>query len=83
MKRPMIFIKGLNQSQLEHLKTLSNYKYIKNFLKITNNTQVYTRSDGTLKIVNNPGIDKDEEDVCSTYEEFLSKWEQFKLWVML
>ena len=83
MKRPMIFIKGLSGSQIEYLKSLSDYNHPNFFSKVDSNTQVYTYSDGTLEVVNNSYVDKDEEYLCTTYEEFLSKWEQFKLWLML
>lgn len=83
MKRPMIFIKGLSGSQIEHLKSLSDYNHSRLFSQITVNTQVYTYRDGTLEVVDNSSVDKDEEYLCTTYEEFLSKWEQFNLWIML
>ena len=83
MKRPMIFIKGLSQSQLQHLETLSDYKHGRLFSQITSNTQVYTFSDGTLEIADNPVIDRYEEVVCTSYEDFLTKWEQYKLWILL
>lgn len=83
MKRPMIFINGLSGSQIEYLKSLSNYNHPNLFSKVDITTQVYTYSDGTLEVANNSSVDKDEEYLCTTYEEFLSKWEQFKLWVML
>ena len=83
MKRPMIFISGLSQQEIEHFKSLSDYKYVNHFSRVSINTQVYTYRDGTLEVVNNSSVDIDEEYLCTTYEEFLSKWEQFKLWVML
>ena len=83
MKRPMIFIRGLNQSQIDYLKTLTEYKYIKNYPKISKNTQVYTYSDGTLGVVNNSNLDPEEEIVCTTYDEFLTCWGEYKLWLLL
>ena len=83
MKRPMIFINGLNHSQIDYLKTLSEYQHIENFSKISKDTQVYTHRDGTLEVVNNPSVDPKEEIVCTTYEEFLTKWDQYKLWLLL
>lgn len=83
MKRPMIFISGLNQQQIEHLKSLSDYKYVNIFSRVSINTQVYTYSDGTLEIADNPVSDKYQEVICTSYEEFLTKWEQYRLWVML
>lgn len=83
MKRPMIFIKGLNQSQIDYLKTLSEYQYIENFSKISKDTQIYTYSDGTLEVVNTPNVDPKEEIVCTTYDEFLTCWSEYKLWLLL
>lgn len=83
MKRPMIFISGLNQQQIEHLKSLSDYKYVNLFSRVSINTQVYTYSDGTLEIADNSVVDRYQEVVCTTYEEFLTMWEQYKLWLLL
>lgn len=83
MKRPMIFIKGLSQQQIEHLKSLSDYEYVNLFSRVSINTQVYTYSDGTLEIADNPVSDKFQEVICTSYEEFLTKWEQYKLWLLL
>ena len=80
MKRPMIFISGLTQPEIENLKALSEYSSLKSFSKCT---QVYTYSDGTLEIAYASIIDKKEETQCTTYEEFLTKWEQYKLWLIL
>ena len=80
MKRPMIFISDLNQPEIENLKALSEYSSLKNFSKCN---QVYTRSNGSLGIVYASIIDKKEEVLCKTYEEFLTKWEQYKLWLIL
>ena len=83
MKRPMIFINGLNQSQIDYLKTLSEYQYIENFSKISKYTQVYTCSDATLEVVNNPSVEPKEEILCTTYDEFLTCWSEYKLWLLL
>ena len=83
MKRPMIFINGLSQTQIDHLKTLSKYKHIEKFSKISKYTQVYTYIDGTLAVVNNSAVDPKEEIVCTTYDEFLTCWSEYKLWLLL
>ena len=83
MKRPMIFIRDLNQSQIDYLKTLSEYQHIENFSKISKDTQIYTHSDGTLEVVNSPNVDPEEEIVCTTYDEFLTCWSEYKLWLLL
>ena len=83
MKRPMLFISSLSQSQIEHLKSLSDYKYPKHFSKISKETQVYTYSDGTLELTDSPNVDPEEEIVCTTYDEFLTCWSEYKLWLLL
>ena len=83
MKRPMIFIRDLNQSQIDYLKTLSEYQYIENFSKNSKYIQVYTCNDATLEVVNNPSVDPKEEIVCTTYDEFLTCWSEYKLWLLL
>ena len=80
MKRPMIFIKGLSQQQIEHLKSLTGYGSLKNFSKCT---QVYTYTGGTLAIAYASVVNREEEVICTSYEEFLTKWEQYKLWMVL
>ena len=83
MKRPMLFISSLSQSQIEHLKSLSEYKYIEYFSKISKETQVFIYSDGTLDVVNSPNVYPEEEIVCTTYDEFLTCWSEYKLWLLL
>lgn len=83
MKRPMLFISSLSQSQIEHLKSLSDYEYSKYFSKISKETQVYTYSDGTLELADKPNVDLEEEIVCTTYDEFLTCWSEYKLWLLL
>ena len=83
MKRPMLFISSLSQSQIEHLKTLSEYQYIEYFSKISKETQVFTYSDGTLDVVNSSNVYPEEEIVCTTYDEFLTCWSEYKLWLLL
>ena len=80
MKRPMIFIEDLSQSEIESLKKLSEYSSLKDFYKYD---QVYTRTDGSLVVAYSSTVDKREEAVCTTYEEFLTKWGEYRLWVTL
>ena len=83
MKRPMLFINGLNQQQIDYLKTLSEYDNIEYFSKISKETQVFTYSDGTLDVVNSSNVNPEEEIVCTTYDEFLTCWSEYKLWLLL
>ena len=80
MKRPMIFISGLSEPQLEHLKSLTEYGSLKNFSKCT---QVYTYTDGSLGVAYASTVDKIEEIQCKTYDEFLTRWNEYKLWLLL
>ena len=83
MKRPMLFISSLSQSQIEHLKSLLGYKHSKVFSKISKETQVFTYSDGTLEVADTPNVYPEEEIVCTTYDEFLTCWSEYKLWLLL
>ena len=83
MKRPMLFISSLSQSQIEHLKSLLGYKHPKVFSKISKETQVFTYSDGTLEFADTPNVNPKEEIVCTTYDEFLTCWSEYKLWLLL
>lgn len=51
--------------------------------EISQYTQVYTYTDGTLQIADTPSISRQHECECKSYDEFITKWEQYKLWVML
>ena len=83
MKRPMLFISSLSQSQIGHLKSLLGYKHSKVFSKISKETQVFTYSDGTLDFSDSPNVYPEEEIVCTTYDEFLTCWSEYKLWLLL
>ena len=83
MKRPMIFIKGLTQKELNQLMELSDFDNLNDLPEITQYTQVYTYTDGTLQIADTPSISRHHECECKSYDEFITKWEQYKLWVML
>lgn len=80
MKKPLIFLGYLSQPQLEHLRILSGYDTLKEFPQYT---QLYTLTDGSLGVAYSSAVDKAEEIKCTTYEEFLTKWEQYKLWLLL
>ena len=83
MKRPMLFISSLSQSQIEHLKSLLGYEHSKVFSKISKETQIVTYSDGTLGVVTSSNVYPEEEIVCTTYDEFLTCWSEYKLWLLL
>lgn len=80
MKQPLIFLEFLNQSQLEYLASLAGYDYLKEFSQYS---QLYTRTDGSLGVAYSHVVDETEEIKCNNYQEFLTKWEQYKLWLLL
>ena len=79
----MLFISSLSQSQIEHLKSLLSYAHSKAPSKISKAIQVFTFSDGTLGITSTPNVYPEEEIVCTTYDEFLTCWSEYKLWLLL
>ena len=83
MKRPMLFISSLSQSQIEHLKSLLGYKHSKVFSKISKETQVFTYSNGDLEVITSSSAYPEEEIICTTYDEFLTCWGEYKLWLLL
>ena len=80
MKKPLIFLEALSQSQLEHLGSLSGYGNLKEFSQYT---QLYTHTDGSLEVAYSSAVHKVEEVKCNNYQEFITKWEQYKLWLIL
>lgn len=83
MKRPMIFIGGLTQKELNQLAELSDFDTLDILSEITQYTQVYTYTDGTLQIADTPSISRQHECECKSYDEFVTKWGQYKLWLLL
>lgn len=82
IKRPLIFIKDLPDYELDNLFNLINFyeKYEEPYPK---NIQIFTQLDGSLDIVDSLVVDEVDEIVCTTYDEFLSHWNHYKLWVLL
>ena len=83
MKRPLIFISGLTQKELNQLMELSDFDNLNALLEISQYTQVYTYTDGTLQITDAPFISRQHECECKSYDEFITKWEQYKLWLLI
>lgn len=80
MKQPLIFLEFLSQSQLEYLASLSGYVNLEEF---SQHSQLYTRTNGSLGVAYSHVVDEAEEIKCNNYQEFLTKWEQYKLWLTL
>ena len=72
MKRPIIFLKGLPSHELISLSKI-----------LPQNIQVYTHRDGSLDVADDTTVDGNEEIVCTTYDEFLTCWSEYKLWLLL
>ena len=83
IKRPVLFVCHLNKKQL-----LSLIKHSDDFInsyagEYPTDMQVFVQTDGTVKLLFSYTVDRDEEILCTTYDEFLTKWEQYRLWMIL
>ncbi len=83
MKRPVIFIKNLSQEDIADL-----CRYSENFKSwyeddYHNSAQIYIYKSGRLGVANSISVYETVEVICTTYQEFITKWEQYRLWVML
>lgn len=83
LKRPVIFVCHLNKKQL-----LSLIKHSDNFINLyageyPTDMQVFVQTDGTVNLLFSYTVDREEEVLCSSYGDFISKWEKYKLWAML
>ena len=82
IKRPLIFLRDLPGHELISLNNLIG------FYKIYGGTlpqdlQIFTHKSGHLDTADDTTVDDNEEIVCTTYDEFLSHWNHYKLWVLL
>lgn len=83
LKRPVIFVCHLNKKQL-----LSLIKRSDDFINLyageyPTDMQVFVQTDGTVNLLFSYTVDREEEVLCSSYDDFISKWEKYKLWAML
>ena len=79
LKRPVIFVCHLNKKQL-----LSLIKRSDDFINLyageyPTDMQVFVQTDGTVNLLFSYTVDREEEVLCSSYDDFISKWEQYRL----
>lgn len=81
IKRPLIFIKDLPDHELDRLFSLINFyeKYEEPYPK---NIQIFTHIDGGLDVADSLTVD-DTEVVLTTYDEFKTQWDQYRLSILL
>lgn len=82
IKRPLIFLRNLPDHELISLNGLIG------FYKIYGNTlpqdlQIFTHKSGKLDTADDLTVDETEEVICTTYQEFITKWGEYRLWIML
>ena len=83
IKRPVIFVCHLNKKQL-----LSLIKHSDDFINLyageyPSDMQVFVQTDGTVKLLFSYVVDREEEVLCTNYDDFIAKWGQYKLWLTL
>ena len=83
MKRPVIFLKNLSQEDIADLcRHSENFKsrYKDDY---HNSTQIYIYKSGRLGVAKFISVYETFEVVCTTYQEFITKWGEYRLWLML
>ena len=83
MKRPVISLKNLSQEDIADLcRHSENFKsrYKDDY---HNSTQIYIHKSGRLGVAYFISGYETVEVVCTTYQEFITKWEEYRLWLML
>lgn len=83
LKRPVIFVCHLNKKQL-----LSLIKRSDDFINLyageyPTDMQVFVQTDGTVNLLFSYTVDREEEVLCSSYDDFISKWDQYRLSILL
>lgn len=83
IKRPVIFVCHLNKKQLFSLIKNSD-DFINSYAgEYPTDMQVFVQTDGTVKLLFSYTVDREEEVICTNYDDFIAKWEQYKLWMIL
>lgn len=79
LKRPVIFVCHLNKKQLFSLIKNSD-DFINSYAgEYPTDMQVFVQTDGTAKLLFSYTVDRDEEILCTTYDDFITRWEQYRL----
>lgn len=83
VRRPVIFVKKLTQEEFNNLAKLSDSFAARNVSELTKTVQLYTDIYGSLDIADTLSVNSDEEILCFTYDDFLTHWSEYKLWLLL
>ena len=82
IKRPLIFLRDLPEHELNSLNTLIEFYTIYGEF-LPQDLQIFTHKSGYLDTADDITVDRLEEIVCTSYDEFLTYWNQYKLWALL
>ena len=83
LKRPVIFVCHMNKKQLFSLIKNSD-DFINSYAgEYPTDMQVFVQTDGTVNLLFSYTVDREEEVLCTNYDDFIAKWEQYKLWKLL
>ena len=84
IKRPVIFINSLSKDELKKLaKKAGKHEHVFSFIsKHTVSSQIFTYANGDLGIAESPVVNK-YEVLCTSYYDFITRWEQYRLWMIL
>ena len=83
IKRPVIFVSHLSKQQLLKLAKNSYDSVNKYAGEYPTDMQVFILRDGTVNVIFSYTVDREEEVLCTDYDDFIAKWEQYKLWMIL
>ena len=84
IKKPVIFVNTLSENELKKLaKKAGKHEQVFSFISShTPSSQIFTYANGDLGIADSPVVNK-FEILCTNYDEFISRWGQYKLWLIL
>ncbi len=84
IKKPVIFINSLSKDELKKLaKKAGKHEQVFSLISThTVSSQIFTYANGDLGIAESFVVNK-YEVLCTSYDEFIPKWEQYKLWLTL
>lgn len=79
IKRPVIFVKNLSHEEAVTLFDVLINSDLIDLSEIIDTTQIFTLHDAKLDIVHSTNVFEDEEILCTTYDDFITRWEQYRL----
>ena len=83
IRRPVIFVKKLTKTEFNNLTKLSGTSSPKYLTRYSTSFQVYTTVNGCIEIADTLSVNSDKEILCFTYDDFLTRWSEYKLWMIL